>query len=144
MKRVRVASAITCACRFTSTYVSRLNDDEPPGRWQLAQFAKTMGAMSFVNVTTRCCAANRREPLPATSTMTATRTSRARFNGLLRRHAEQPAGIRVLEHPHGAVWSDFDVANAVTDTPAFGGRGSAFTVGRDAAERLRHHPAHQC
>src|SRR5262249_9978088 len=62
---------------------------------------------------------------------------------LLRRDAEQPAGIAILEHPQRAVGSDFHVANAVADAPAFRRRGAALAVEGDAVERLRLHPAHQ-
>src|SRR3954447_25732526 len=56
---------------------------------------------------------------------------------LFRRHAEQPAGIGVLEQPQRAVGADFGVANLVTDIPAFGRRRAALAVEGDAAERPR-------
>src|ERR1043166_807865 len=62
---------------------------------------------------------------------------------LLRWRAEQPAGILVFKHPHGAVGRDFDVADAVADAPAFGGRRASLAVECDAIERLGRHAAHQ-
>ena len=38
--------------------------------------------------------------------------TRGNFGLLLRRHAEEAAGIGVLEHPHRAVRTNFHVANA--------------------------------
>src|SRR3954462_13232573 len=55
---------------------------------------------------------------------------------LFRRHAEQRAGIRILEHPERAVRTDFDVADAVSDAPALCGSRAAFAVERDTVQRL--------
>src|SRR5947207_8835759 len=62
---------------------------------------------------------------------------------LLRRQTEKPSGIGVLDHPQCAIRSHFNVANAVPDTPAFGGLGSPLAVEGNAIERLRCHPTHQ-
>src|SRR5258705_6662062 len=58
---------------------------------------------------------------------------------LLWHDAEQPTRIGVLEHPEGAVRTDFHIANPVPDTPALGGRRAALAIERNAIERLCRH-----
>src|SRR5213594_4164217 len=50
MYRLSTTSAICLARFLTSVYVSRLKGAAWPGRWQLAQFWKTMGATSLLKV----------------------------------------------------------------------------------------------
>ena len=62
---------------------------------------------------------------------------------LLRRNSKQAARIGVRDHPYGAVRSDRHVANTLADSPAFGWRGSALFIERDAIQRKRCHASHQ-
>src|SRR5262245_4635432 len=50
MMRRAVASLICVRCRFTSSYVTRLNGPISPERWHVAQRDQTIGATSLVNV----------------------------------------------------------------------------------------------
>src|ERR1043166_5811911 len=60
-----------------------------------------------------------------------------------RRYPEQPTRIRILQHPQRTVWTNFHVADAVTDVPAFCWFGAALAVEGDAIECLRCHAPHQ-
>src|SRR6187455_2867562 len=74
---------------------------------------------------------------PQAVTISAASSAHSRLANLLRRHAEQPAGIGVFGYPQRAVRRDLDVASAMADVPPFGRLRSAFTVEGDAVEGLR-------
>src|SRR5688572_13952318 len=63
---VDVSAAIASACSAASAYVSSENGATPPGRWQGAQFANTMGAISLLNVTGAGAGGGVDLPQPAT------------------------------------------------------------------------------
>jgi len=54
----------------------------------------------------------------------------------LRRNTEQTTGLRILDHPHCVIRSDLDIADPLTNFPAFGWLGPALTIEGDAEESL--------
>src|ERR1700735_2864004 len=64
-------------------------------------------------------------------------------SGLLRRHAEDAAGLCILDHPQRAVGSDLDIAEPVPDIPSLGSLSAPLAVEGDAKERRRCQAADQ-
>ena len=52
-------------------------------------------------------------------------------------HMDQGAGIGIFQHPQRTIGAFFDIADAVTHIPAFGGFGAAMAVKDNAVEGLR-------